>query len=226
MKKLTNLLRNDQILRGNLKFAGFLSVLCINVIVFGEAIGRWFKGMDVNSISQAIQVILGLDAIYAILILFMYVISEKLFRAVNAAITAFILVICTNVYFAFNGVEASGLEWITSTVSNTIVVFYGILGLGIMIRGIWESMQDRVGGEYSNFKLTYKIVLGNKNLLVFAFTLFIYTVAGWVEAKGILDIQGLTIATIIAIGALLITTCIRILLNIAFASKSRAFGKR
>jgi len=181
MKKFLILLRNDSILRGNISFAGTFTLFSVNIVIFILAIESWLKGIIITeeSLRVILIMVLGMDALFIFNLSLMYFIKEKIFTIKSAMLISIILTTGTFYYF-FSELELTLVQEISIIISNSAIIFYPILGLGIILRGFWEDMQERTGGEYSKIDLSYKNLLSNRNILFFAISALIYCLGDFI----------------------------------------------
>lgn len=198
MKKLLNLLKNDERLMGNITSSSFYALILINFVVIFVSIESVIDNGEMGEVINWLVPVLTIDGIFIILILLMYVISEKLFRPRNAVIVSFLIVICASIYYRYTGVQGTISDFVYFIIRYGILLSYIILGLGILLRGLWEWMQDRVGGDYREIKLTYKTILSNMNIFMFSVSLVIYLITSVLYESS--NINHMIIFTCIAIG--------------------------
>lgn len=183
MKKILNFIRNDSILRNNILYAGALALLFGNIAGLIIGFDSFFKEGHFNDFKVLFFPVLGIDIIFIISLLFMYIIPVSIFKIRNAFIASFAIMATIACYFAITS-DIPAINLISDVIKNSIRFSFVLVGLGIIIRSFWEDMQDRVGGKYKKLNFSLNSVLSYKNISTFAVLMMIYLTTDVISLSG------------------------------------------
>ena len=178
MKKFISFLitRTDEKQRNNIYYAAFLAGLVMHVVTIYCILKQKIEGVSIVEEVNWLVPLFIMDAIFVALFLFMYVIPDGLFRIRNAFIIALIISLGLCIYQSITDELIFGFWLVLFIIKFTIELGFILVPMGIMVRGIWEDMQNVVGGDYKELKITLCNVLSNKNIITFAFLTVIYVI--------------------------------------------------
>lgn len=165
------LIKSDQQQRTNIYCTAFIAVVIVNFITIYYLIKQKLTGEVTFDGTWTLPI---LDGIVALLLLFMYVIPEALFKVRNAFILGFLFSLGSCIYLAGTDGLIIGLRLVLDIISTTLEMGFLLVPIGIILRGPWEDMQKKVGGDYRELNITLNNVLSNRNILTFSSLAVIY----------------------------------------------------